>query len=52
MKYVLMYEKGVMRPAETILRRWGGGIKECDGRSESKIYCKHFGKCHNVPPIQ
>jgi hypothetical protein len=32
-----MYENGTMRPVETVLRRGGGGIKEKDGRNESKI---------------
>jgi hypothetical protein len=31
--YVLIYENGKMRPAETILRR-GREIKENDGRGE------------------
>jgi hypothetical protein len=30
----------------------GMGINENDGGSEFKIYCKHFYKCHNVPPVQ
>jgi hypothetical protein len=46
-----MYENGKMRPVETILRMEGGGIKENDGGDElTKIYCKHFCKCHNVSP--
>jgi hypothetical protein len=31
-----MNENGKMRPAETILRKGGWGIKENDGRSEFK----------------
>jgi hypothetical protein len=30
----------------------GRGIMENDGGSEFKIHCKHFCKCHNVPPVQ
>jgi hypothetical protein len=45
-----MYENGTMRPVETILRRGGRGKKENDGGGKSEIYCKHFCKCHNVPP--
>jgi hypothetical protein len=46
------YENGKMRPVETKLRMRWGGIKENDGGGESKIYCKHFYKCHNVLPVQ
>jgi hypothetical protein len=47
-----MYENGTMRPVETVLRKGGGEIKEKDGGGKSKIYCKHFCKCHSVPPVQ
>jgi hypothetical protein len=30
-----MYENGIMRHIETVLRRRGGRIKEKDGRGES-----------------
>jgi hypothetical protein len=42
-----MYEKGTMRPVETILRGRGRrGIKVNDeGVNLTKIYCKH---CYNV----
>jgi hypothetical protein len=44
-----MYKNGKMRPVETILRMAGGGIKENDGGVNlTKIYCKHFCKCHNI----
>jgi hypothetical protein len=50
--YVLMYENGKMRPVETT-PGMGGGLKENDGGVNStKIYCKVFCKCHNVPPAQ
>jgi hypothetical protein len=48
-----MYENGKMRPAETILRRRSGGIKENDkGVTLTKIYCKNFCKFHNVFLLQ
>jgi hypothetical protein len=47
-----MYENG-KRPAKTILRRVVEGIKKNDGGVNlTKIYCKHFHKCHNVLPVQ
>jgi hypothetical protein len=46
------YENGKVRSAETILRR-GRRIKENDGGVNlTKIYCKHFCKCHIVHPVQ
>jgi hypothetical protein len=37
-----------MKPAEIVLRRGRGGIKENDGgRNLMKIYCKHICKRHN-----
>jgi hypothetical protein len=47
-----MYENGKMRPDETIIRMEGSVISVNAGGSASKIYCKHFCKCHNVPPVQ
>jgi hypothetical protein len=45
-----MYENGKMRTVETILRIGGRGTKENDGGVNStKIYCKHFCKCHMYP---
>jgi hypothetical protein len=42
-----------MRPIETIPGKGKGRKKENDGRVNSTmIYCKNFGKCHNVPPVQ
>jgi hypothetical protein len=41
-----------MRPVETS-RNGEREIKENDGEVNSAmIYCKNFGKCHNVPPAQ
>jgi hypothetical protein len=45
-----MYANGKMRPIETILRRED---KENDGGVNlTEIYCEHFCKYHNVPPVQ
>jgi hypothetical protein len=44
LRYPLIYENGRMRKRE-------GGIKEKDRGGESKIYCKHLCKYHNVPPV-
>jgi hypothetical protein len=47
-----MYGNGKIIPGTTILGR-GRGIKENDGGMNlTKIYCKHFCKCHNIPPVQ
>jgi hypothetical protein len=27
-------------------------VNKNNGGDESKIYCKHFCKCHDVPPVQ
>jgi hypothetical protein len=51
--YVLMYENGKMRSVETILRLGEGGERRImEGMNSTKLYCKHFCKCHIVPPIQ
>jgi hypothetical protein len=48
-----MYGNGKMRAVETILRMEGGTIRENNGGINlTKMYCKHFYKCHNVPPVQ
>jgi hypothetical protein len=48
-----VYENEKMRPVETVPGMGEGGIKENDGIKEgvnsTKIYCKNFCKCHNVP---
>jgi hypothetical protein len=50
--YVHMYENGKMRPVETIPGIEGGKITKNDGGVNlAKIYCKHFCKCHSVPPV-
>jgi hypothetical protein len=41
-----------IRPVGTILRMGEKGIKENDEGGEFNIYCKHFCKRHNVPPVQ
>jgi hypothetical protein len=37
-----------------LVQEWGAGrIKENDaGMNSTKIYCKHFCKCHNVLPVK
>jgi hypothetical protein len=45
--HVLMHENGKMRPVETVLGMTGRGIRD----TSSMMYCKNFGKCHNVPPV-
>jgi hypothetical protein len=48
-----MYENGKMRSVETILKMGVEGIEENGGGVNlTKIYCKHFCKCHNMPPAQ
>jgi hypothetical protein len=46
-----MYENGKkMSPIETIPGIGGRRIKEnYGGVNSTMIYCKNFGKCHNVP---
>jgi hypothetical protein len=41
-----------MRPVETILMGEGGYRRMMEEVNLTKIYCKHFCKCHNVPPVQ
>jgi hypothetical protein len=52
--YVLIYENGKMRPVATILRsrRTRGQRRVMEGVNLTKIYCKHFCKCHDGPPAQ
>jgi hypothetical protein len=48
-----MYENSRMRLVEGILRRGEGDKGEWwKGVNLTKIYCKHFLKCHNVHPAQ
>jgi hypothetical protein len=48
-----MYENGKMRSVETIPGMGGGGKRRMmEGVNSSMIYCEHFYKCHNVPPVQ
>jgi hypothetical protein len=48
-----MYENGKMRHVETVPGMGRGEIKENNGGGElTMIYCKNFGKCYNVPPVQ
>jgi hypothetical protein len=48
-----MYENRKVRPVQTIPGIGGGGIKKKDGGVNSTvIYCKYFGKCHNVIPTE
>jgi hypothetical protein len=47
-----MYENGKVRPIETIPGKGERGTKRMmEGVNLTKIYCKNFYKCHNVPPI-
>jgi hypothetical protein len=51
--YVLVYEKGKIRPVEIILSLRGEKIKEMDGGVNlTEIYCKHFCECHSASPVQ
>jgi hypothetical protein len=48
-----MYANGKMSSVETIPGMGREGIKENDGGVNSTIiYCKNFGECHNIPPVQ
>jgi hypothetical protein len=49
--YALMYENGKMRPVETSLRMVGQRIM-IEVVNLTKIHCKNFCKCHNVPSAQ
>jgi hypothetical protein len=48
-----MCENGKMRPVETVLgMEQEEGVKENDGGVNlTKIYCKHFCKCHSAFPV-
>jgi hypothetical protein len=52
--FVQMYANGQMRPVETIPGMGVQVIKENNGggMNSTMIYCKHFCKCCNVPPVQ
>jgi hypothetical protein len=42
-----------MRPVETIPARGERGYRRMmEGMNSTMIYCKNFGKCHNIPPVQ
>jgi hypothetical protein len=41
-----------MKPVEIILRRGEEGRKRAIKGGESKIYCKHTCRYHNVSPVQ
>jgi hypothetical protein len=45
-----MYENGKITPVETTLRMGARKIKEMMQVNLTKLYCKHFCKCHNEPP--
>jgi hypothetical protein len=47
--YVLTYENGKVRPVETIPE---GGGRMVARVNSTMMYCKNFGKCHNIPPAQ
>jgi hypothetical protein len=48
-----MYVNGKMRPDETIPGMGGGGERRMmEGVNLTNIYCKHFCKCYNIPPVQ
>jgi hypothetical protein len=48
MHFVFIHENRIIKPSEIVLRRGGRGKSENDGGGESKIYCKHICKYHNV----
>jgi hypothetical protein len=37
-----------------LFQEWGEGGKRRmkEGVNSTRIYCKNFYKCHNVPPVQ
>jgi hypothetical protein len=43
-----MYENGKIRPVETIKIMGGRQRRMTEGVNLTKIYYKHFCKCHNV----
>jgi hypothetical protein len=46
-----IYKNGPTRPVETVLRNEAERIKAKDAVGKSKIQCKHFCNCHNVPMV-
>jgi hypothetical protein len=47
-KYELMYENGKIRHAETIPGMGAGVKRMMEEVNSTTIYCKSFGKCHDV----
>jgi hypothetical protein len=48
-----MYKNGKMKVVETIPGMGGGGLRRMmEEVNSTMIYCKNFGKYHNVPPVQ
>jgi hypothetical protein len=48
-----MYDNGTVRPVETILRKGERSERrKMEELNPTKMYCKHFCKCYNVPPVQ
>jgi hypothetical protein len=50
--YALRYENGKMRPVETVPGMGRGDKGEWWRGEFNSDYCKNFGKCHNVAPVQ
>jgi hypothetical protein len=46
-----MYVNGKIRPVETT-PGMGAGRRMMKRVNSTMIYCEHFYKCHNVPPVQ
>jgi hypothetical protein len=46
-----MYESGKMRPNETVPGMGAGERGMMVGVNSTMIYCKNFGKCHDVPLV-
>jgi hypothetical protein len=45
-------QNGTMRSLK-LFQEAGDGVKEKDRDVNlTKMYCKHFYNCHNVPPVQ
>jgi hypothetical protein len=48
-----MYENGKMRSVETFPEMGVRGQRRMmEGVNSTKIYCKNFCYCHNIPPVQ